>query len=64
MCSPTTAPISRWESGKSHSDLGGKNQVYEGTVSQVYDYASKGISALGLDEYRVHVKWNSQVTVI
>lgn len=36
--------------------LRGKNQVYEGTVSQVYDYASKGISALGLDEYRVHVK--------
>ena len=36
--------------------LRGKNQVYEGTVSQVYDYASKGISVLGLDEYRVHVK--------
>lgn len=35
--------------------LRGKDQTYMGTVSQVYDYASKGTSSLGLDEYRVHV---------
>ncbi|MDO5550195.1 MAG: biotin/lipoyl-binding protein [Lachnospiraceae bacterium] len=36
--------------------LRGKDQVYEGRVSQIYDYASRGTSSLGLDEYRVHVK--------
>lgn len=30
--------------------------TYSGTISQVYDYAAKGISALGMEEYRVHVK--------
>jgi HlyD family secretion protein len=29
---------------------------YSGTISEIYDFASKGTSALGLDEYRVHVK--------
>ncbi|MDO5350166.1 MAG: biotin/lipoyl-binding protein [Lachnospiraceae bacterium] len=36
--------------------LRGKDQVYEGRVSQIHDYASRGTSSLGLDEYRVHVK--------
>lgn len=36
--------------------LRGKDQLYEGRVSQIYDYASRGTSSLGLDEYRVHVK--------
>lgn len=36
--------------------LRGKDEVYQGTVSQIYDYADKGTSSLGLDEYRVHVK--------
>lgn len=31
------------------------DQTCDGTVRQVYDYATKGTSALGLDEYRVHV---------
>lgn len=36
--------------------LRGKDEIYKGTVSQIYDYADKGTSSLGLDEYRVHVK--------
>ncbi len=36
--------------------LRNQDQMYGGTISQVYDYAAKGISALGMDEYRVHVK--------
>lgn len=36
--------------------LRGKDEIYTGKVSQIYDYASKGVSSLGLDEYRVHVK--------
>lgn len=36
--------------------LRGKDETFAGTVSQIYDYASKGTSSLGLDEYRVHVK--------
>ncbi len=36
--------------------LRNRDQMYEGTISRVYDYASKGTSALGMDEYRVHVK--------
>lgn len=36
--------------------LRGKDETYTGKVSQIYDYASKGVSSLGLDEYRVHVK--------
>lgn len=36
--------------------LRGKNESYEGTVSQIYDYAEKGTSSLGFHEYRVHVK--------
>lgn len=36
--------------------LRGKEETYSAQVSQIYDYASKGTSALGLDEYRVHVK--------
>lgn len=37
-------------------NLKGKNEVYTGVVEEKYDYASKGVSALGLNEYRVHVK--------
>lgn len=36
--------------------LRGRDSIYQGTVSQVYDFATKGTSALGLDEYRVMVK--------
>lgn len=36
--------------------LRNQDQMYGGTISQVYDYAAKGTSALGMDEYRVHVK--------
>lgn len=36
--------------------LRGKDTVYEGVLSEVYDFAAKGVSALGLDEYRVRVK--------
>lgn len=36
--------------------LRGKDETFAGTVSQIYNYASKGTSSLGLDEYRVHVK--------
>lgn len=36
--------------------LRNQDQMYGGTISQVYDYAAKGTSTLGMDEYRVHVK--------
>ncbi|HCD45819.1 MAG TPA: efflux transporter periplasmic adaptor subunit [Lachnoclostridium sp.] len=36
--------------------LRNQDQMYGGTINQVYDYAAKGTSALGMDEYRVHVK--------
>ncbi len=36
--------------------LRGHDEVWQGELSEVYDYAEKGVSALGLDEYRVHVK--------
>lgn len=36
--------------------LKGKDEIYQGRVSEVYDYAKKGTSALGLSEYRVHVR--------
>lgn len=36
--------------------LRGQDETYTGTVSRIYDYASKSLSSLGLDEYRVHVK--------
>lgn len=36
--------------------LRGKDSVYQGQISEVYDFASQGTSALGLDEYRVQVK--------
>ncbi len=36
--------------------LRNQEEIYSGTISQIYDYAAKGISALGMDEYRVHVK--------
>ncbi len=36
--------------------LRNQDKMYGGTISQVYDYAAKGTSALGMDEYRVHVK--------
>ena len=36
--------------------LRGKDQIYAGQVGEVYDFAAKGTSALGLDEYRVRVK--------
>ncbi|ETP73627.1 multidrug resistance efflux pump [Lachnospiraceae bacterium JC7] len=35
--------------------LRGKDEVYRGVISEIYDYADKGTSALGTDEYRVHV---------
>ncbi|WP_168171749.1 efflux RND transporter periplasmic adaptor subunit [Oribacterium sp. C9] len=35
--------------------LRGKDEVYKGVISEIYDYADKGTSALGTDEYRVHV---------
>ena len=34
----------------------GSERTYEGHVSDVYEFAEKGTSALGLSEYRVHVK--------
>lgn len=34
----------------------GSEKTYEGSVSDVYEFAEKGTSALGLSEYRVHVK--------
>jgi len=36
--------------------LRNQDQMYGETISHVYDYAAKGTSALGMDEYRVHVK--------
>lgn len=36
--------------------LRGKNEVFEGAVAQIYDYAEKGTSSLGFQEYRVHVR--------
>ena len=36
--------------------LRGRNQVLPGTVTEVYDFAERQQSALGLDEYRVRVK--------
>lgn len=34
----------------------GTEKTYEGNVRDVYEFAKKGTSALGLSEYRVHVK--------
>ena len=36
--------------------LRGSDEIYSGHVEEVYSYAEKGTSALGLDEYRVHVR--------
>lgn len=36
--------------------LRGQDEIYNGTVSRIYDYAARGTSSLGLDEYRVHVR--------
>ena len=36
--------------------LRGRNRVLQGTVTEVYDFAERQQSALGLDEYRVRVK--------
>ena len=36
--------------------LRGSETVLSGRVTEVYDYASEDVSALGLEEYRVHVK--------
>lgn len=36
--------------------LKGKNLLLPGKVTEVYDYADQGTSALGLPEYRVHVR--------
>lgn len=36
--------------------LGNQEYQYNGTISELYDFAVKGTSALGLDEYRVRVK--------
>lgn len=35
--------------------LRGKDVTYTGTIREVYDFAKKGVSSLGLDEYRVYV---------
>lgn len=35
--------------------LRGKDEICHGVISEIYDYADKGTSALGTDEYRVHV---------
>ena len=35
--------------------LRGKDEQYEGRISEIYDYAEKGVSALGVDEFLVHV---------
>ena len=36
--------------------LRGSDEKYTGRISEIYDYATQGTSALGLNEYRVHVK--------
>ena len=36
--------------------LRGSDEKYTGKISEIYDYATQGTSALGLNEYRVHVK--------
>lgn len=48
--------IEKWDPVTLTLKLRGKDRIYEGTVSEVYNFASKGTSALGLDEYRVQVK--------
>lgn len=35
-----------------------QDQFYKGSIDKIYGYAQKGVSALGLDEYRVHVVIN------
>ncbi len=42
--------------------LRGKDEAYKGVISEIYDYAEKGTSALGTDEYRVHVVMELQET--
>lgn len=37
-----------------------QDQFYSGSIEKVYGYAQKGVSALGLDEYRVHVVINME----
>ncbi len=36
--------------------LRGNDKTCRGEITEVYDYAEKGTSALGMDEYRVHVR--------
>lgn len=48
--------VKEGEAVKAVVKLRGADEIYSGTVSRVYSYAAKGISALGLDEYRVHVE--------
>ncbi len=36
--------------------LRGKDEIYSFEIDRIYDYAEKGVSSLGLDEYRVHVR--------
>ena len=36
--------------------LRGADEVYPFVVTDIYDFAAKGVSALGLDEYRVHIR--------
>ena len=36
--------------------LRGGDETSRGVITEVYDYAEKGTSALGMDEYRVHVR--------
>ncbi len=36
--------------------LRGGDETTHGVITEVYDYAEKGTSALGMDEYRVHVR--------
>ena len=48
--------LSRGEAVEIVFNRKGKEERYPGTVEEIYDFASPGISALGLSEYRVRVK--------
>ena len=48
--------IKEGDAVRAEISLKGKNLVLTGKVTEVYDYAEQKTSALGLPEYRVHVK--------
>ena len=48
--------IKEGDAVRAEISLKGKNLVLTGKVTEVYDYAEQRTSALGLPEYRVHVK--------